>query len=423
MKHLIKGGFVVSDGIDITKPADVLIEGDKIKSVGYSLDVKVDKITEAAGLYVYPGFIDMHCTVCEPGHESVEDMETASVSAARGGFTTIVCIPDTEPAVDNKTVVEYIITKSREYSKVNIYPYGSMTIGCKGEKASEMGEMIRAGAVGIADGDLTVENAQLMRNIFVYSKMFDVPVITHCEDRALSGTGVINEGRVSTILGLRGMPREAEDIIVARNVVLAESTGARLHIAHISTKGAVDIVRRAKARGVNVTCETCPHYFTLTEEAAMQYNTYAKVIPPLRTEADTKAIIEGLADGTIDVIASGHMPTRIEHKQREFDRASYGISAFETAFSLSYTALVRTGILSESQLADKMSINPAEILNFKTKGKIKAGNDADIVIMDINNEYVIEPSEFYSKAKFTPAKGKRVYGNTVSCIVGGNVVF
>ena len=350
-------------------------------------------------------------------------METASVSAARGGFTTIVCIPDTEPAVDNKTVVEYIITKSREYSKVNIYPYGSMTIGCKGEKASEMGEMIRAGAVGIADGDLTVENAQLMRNIFVYSKMFDVPVITHCEDRALSGTGVINEGRVSTILGLRGMPREAEDIIVARNVVLAESTGARLHIAHISTKGAVDIVRRAKARGVNVTCETCPHYFTLTEEAAMQYNTYAKVIPPLRTEADTKAIIEGLADGTIDVIASGHMPTRIEHKQREFDRASYGISAFETAFSLSYTALVRTGILSESQLADKMSKNPAEILNFKTKGKIKAGNDADIVIMDINNEYVIEPSEFYSKAKFTPAKGKRVYGNTVSCIVGGNVVF
>ena len=423
MKHLIKGGFVVSDGIDITKPADVLIEGDKIKSVGYSLDVKADKITDAMGLYVYPGFIDMHCTVCEPGHESVEDMETASVSAARGGFTTIVCIPDTEPAVDNKTVVEYIITKSREYSKVNIYPYGSMTIGCKGEKASEMGEMIRAGAVGIADGDLTVENAQLMRNIFVYSKMFDVPVITHCEDRALSGTGVINEGRVSTILGLRGMPREAEDIIVARNVVLAESTGARLHIAHISTKGAVDIVRRAKARGVNVTCETCPHYFTLTEEAAMQYNTYAKVIPPLRTEADTKAIIEGLADGTIDVIASGHMPTRIEHKQREFDRASYGISAFETAFSLSYTALVRTGILSESQLADKMSKNPAEILNFKTKGKIKAGNDADIVITDINNEYVIEPSEFYSKAKFTPAKGKRVYGNTVSCIVGGNVVF
>ena len=423
MKHLIKGGFVVSDGIDITKPADVLIEGDKIKSVGYSLDVKADKITEAAGLYVYPGFIDMHCTVCEPGHESVEDMETASVSAARGGFTTIVCIPDTDPAVDNKTVVEYIITKSREYSKVNIYPYGSMTIGCKGEKASEMGEMIRAGAVGIADGDLTVENAQLMRNIFVYSKMFDVPVITHCEDRALSGTGVINEGRVSTILGLRGMPREAEDIIVARNVVLAESTGARLHIAHISTKGAVDIVRRAKARGVNVTCETCPHYFTLTEEAAMQYNTYAKVIPPLRTEDDTKAIIEGLADGTIDVIASGHMPTRIEHKQREFDRASYGISAFETAFSLSYTALVRTGILSEIQLADKMSKNPAEILNFKTKGKIKAGNDADIVIMDINNEYVIEPSEFYSKAKFTPAKGKRVYGNTVSCIVGGNVVF
>ena len=423
MKHLIKGGFVVSDDIDITRPADILIKDDKIEEVGYSISAEADRITDASGMYVYPGFIDMHCTICDPGHESVEDIETASISAARGGFTTIICIPDTEPAVDNKTVVEYIITKGREYSKVNIYPYGSMTIGCKGEKASEMGEMIRAGAVGIADGDLTVENAQLMRNIFVYSKMFDVPVITHCEDRALSGTGVINEGKVSTILGLRGMPREAEDIIVARNIVLAESTGARLHIAHVSTIGAVDLIRRAKARGVNVTCETCPHYFTLTEEAAMQYNTYAKVIPPLRTEADTKAIIEGLSDGTIDVIASGHMPTRIEYKQREFDRASYGISAFETAFSLSHTALVRTGIMTEKQLSYKMSKNPAEILKFRNKGAIKAGNDADIVIMDINNEYVIEPSKFYSKAKFTPAKGKHVYGNTVSCIVGGNIVF
>ena len=286
-----------------------------------------------------------------------------------------------------------------------------------------MGEMIRAGAVGIADGDLTVENAQLMKNIFIYSKMFDVPVITHCEDRALSGIGVMNEGRVSTMLGLNGMPREAEDIIVARNIVLAESTGARLHIAHVSTMGAVQTIRRAKERGVRVTCETCPHYFTLTEEAVRQYNTYAKVIPPLRTEADTQAIIEGLTDGTIDVIASGHMPTRIEHKQREFDRAAYGISAFETAFSLSYTALVKTGVLTEAQLAAKMSKNPAEILHFDYKGEIKEGNDADIVIINVDNEHVIEPSEFYSKAKFTPAKGLTVSGETLHCFVGGKKVF
>ena len=418
MKRLIKNGYVVSDGIDVKRPADVLINDGIISAVGYELEDGEAEIIDAAGSYVYPGFIDMHCTICDPGHESVEDIETASMSAAKGGFTTVVCIPDTEPAVDNKTVVEYIITKSKEYSRVNIYPYGSMTIGCKGEKASEMGEMIRAGAVGIADGDLTVENAQLMKNIFIYSKMFDVPVITHCEDRALSGIGVMNEGRVSTMLGLNGMPREAEDIIVARNIVLAESTGARLHIAH-----AVQTIRRAKERGVRVTCETCPHYFTLTEEAVRQYNTYAKVIPPLRTEADTQAIIEGLTDGTIDVIASGHMPTRIEHKQREFDRAAYGISAFETAFSLSYTALVKTGVLTEAQLAAKMSKNPAEILHFDYKGEIKEGNDADIVIINVDNEHVIEPSEFYSKAKFTPAKGLTVSGETLHCFVGGKKVF
>ena len=423
MKRLIKNGYVVSDGIDVKRPADVLINDGIISAVGYELEDGEAEIIDAAGSYVYPGFIDMHCTICDPGHESVEDIETASMSAAKGGFTTVVCIPDTEPAVDNKTVVEYIITKSKEYSRVNIYPYGSMTIGCKGEKASEMGEMIRAGAVGIADGDLTVENAQLMKNIFIYSKMFDVPVITHCEDRALSGIGVMNEGRVSTMLGLNGMPREAEDIIVARNIVLAESTGARLHIAHVSTMGAVQTIRRAKERGVRVTCETCPHYFTLTEEAVRQYNTYAKVIPPLRTEADTQAIIEGLTDGTIDVIASGHMPTRIEHKQREFDRAAYGISAFETAFSLSYTALVKTGVLTEAQLAAKMSKNPAEILHFDYKGEIKQGNDADIVIINVDNEHVIEPSEFYSKAKFTPAKGLTVSGETLHCFVGGKKVF
>ena len=423
MKRLIKNGYVVSDGIDVKRPADVLINDGIISAVGYELEDGEAEIIDAAGSYVYPGFIDMHCTICDPGHESVEDIETASMSAAKGGFTTVVCIPDTEPAVDNKTVVEYIITKSKEYSRVNIYPSGSMTIGCKGEKASEMGEMIRAGAVGIADGDLTVENAQLMKNIFIYSKMFDVPVITHCEDRALSGIGVMNEGRVSTMLGLNGMPREAEDIIVARNIVLAESTGARLHIAHVSTMGAVQTIRRAKERGVRVTCETCPHYFTLTEEAVRQYNTYAKVIPPLRTEADTQAIIEGLTDGTIDVIASGHMPTRIEHKQREFDRAAYGISAFETAFSLSYTALVKTGVLTEAQLAAKMSKNPAEILHFDYKGEIKEGNDADIVIINVDNEHVIEPSEFYSKAKFTPAKGLTVSGETLHCFVGGKKVF
>ncbi len=423
MKRLIKNGFVVSEGTDINKRTDILINNGKIEKTAPSINDDEAEIIDADGLYVFPGFIDMHCTICAPGYESVEDMETASMSAARGGFTSVACLPNTKPVVDNKTVIEYIITKSREISYINIYPYGSMTIGCEGKKISEMGEMIKAGAVGIADGDFTVEDASLMRNILMYSKMFDVPVITHCEDTALSGNGVINEGKVSTILGLSGMPREAEDVIVARNIVLAESTGAKLHLAHISTRNAVEYIRNAKKRGVNITCETSPHYFTLTEEAAMKYNTYAKVIPPLRTRNDTEAIIEGIADGTIDAIASGHMPARTEHKQREFDTAAYGISAFETAFALSYTALVKTGIITEGELAKKLSANPAKILGFKSKGSIKEGMDADISIIDLNEEYVIEPSKFYSKAKFTPAKGMPVTGSTIHCIVGGKSVF
>ncbi|GFI61486.1 dihydroorotase [Clostridiales bacterium] len=423
MKRIIKNGYIIADGIDANKPADILIEDRKILNVGYGLEDSESETVNAAGMYVYPGFIDMHCTICDPGHESVEDIETASMSAAKGGFTTIACTPNTMPVVDNKTVVEYIITKSKQYSYVNIFPYGSMTIGCEGKKISEMGEMIRAGAVGISDGDITVENARIMRNIFVYSKMFDVPIITHCEDASLSGKGTMNDGRISTLLGLSGMPREAEDIIVARNIVLAENTGARLHIAHISTKGSVQYIRQAKARGVNVTCETCPHYFTLTEKAALQYNTYAKVIPPLRTREDNEAIIEGLADGTIDVIASGHMPARIEYKQREFDMAAYGISAFETAFALSNTALVNAGILTRHQLMEKMSKKPAEILRFNSKGEIKVGMDADIVIIDADSEYCIDPDNFYSKAKFTPAKGMTVSGVIKHCIVGGKSIF
>lgn len=423
MKLLIKNGRVISEELSQNRLADILIEDSIIKAVGYDLVDEEAEVLNVAGAYVFPGFTDMHCCICDPGHESVEDIETASMSAARGGFTTITAQPNTKPAVDNKTVVEYIITKSREYSMINIYPYGSMTLGCKGERISEIGEMIHAGIVGIADGDLTVEDTALMRNIFIYSKMFNMPVITHCEDRALSGNGVMNEGCVSTQLGLIGMPREAEDVIVSRNILLAENVGARLHIAHVSTEGAVRIIREAKARGVNVTCDTCPHYFTLTEDTAMQYNTLAKVIPPLRTKSDIEAIINGIADGTIDVISSGHTPVRIEHKQSEFDMAAYGISSFETAFALSWTRLVKTGVISASELVNKLSANPDEILGFVTKGKIKAGYDADLTIVECEKEYVIDASEFLSRAKFTPVNGMSVTGKVLHTIVEGKTVF
>lgn len=423
MKLLIKNGKIISDELSENRLADVLIEDKVIKAVGYDLTADDAEVINADGAYVFPGFVDMHCNICDPGHESVEDIETASISAANGGFTTITAQPDTMPAVDNKTVVEYIITKSRQYSKVNIYPYGSMTLGCLGEQISEIGEMAHAGIVGIADGDLTVSNADLMRNIFIYSKMFDMPVITHCEDRALSGKGVMNEGCVSTLLGLLGMPREAEDIIVSRNIILAESVGARLHIAHVSTEGSVRIIREAKKRGVQVTCDTCPHYFTLTEDAAMQYNTFAKVIPPFRTKSDIEEIIKGIADGTIDVISSGHSPVRIERKQSEFDTAAYGISAFETAFALCWTKLVKTGIISPEELAVKLSLNPSNILGFKGKGKIKSGYYADITIAECEKEYKIDASKFLSKAKFTPVNGISVTGRILQTIVGGKTVF
>lgn len=423
MKLLIKNGRVISEDISEDRLADILIEDKIIKAVGYDLVDEDAEVLNINGAYVFPGFTDMHCGICDPGYESIEDIKTASLSAAKGGFTTITAQPDTMPAVDNKTVVEYIITKSREYSNINVYPYGSMTLGCKGEQISEIGEMVHAGIIGIADGDLTVEDTALMRNIFIYSKMFNMPVITHCEDRSLSGKGVMNEGRVSTLLGLMGIPREAEDVIVSRNIILAENVGARLHIAHVSTGGAVRIIREAKARGVNVTCDTCPHYFTLTEESAMQYDTFAKVIPPLRTKSDIDAIIDGIKDGTIDVISSGHSPTRIEHKQSEFDMAAYGISSFETAFALSWTNLVETGIIPKLELIKKLSSNPDRILGFETKGRIKAGYDADLTIAECENEYVIDASKFLSKAKFTPVNGMSVKGKILYTIVGGKTVF
>lgn len=422
MKLLIKNGIVVSEELGGEKKADILIENGKITEVNETIIDDTAEIFDVSGLYVLAGFIDMHCAVCDPGHESVEDFKTVSASAAAGGFTTITAQPDTQPAIDNKAVVEYIITKSKKYADINILPYGSMTLGCKGERISEIGEMVQAGIVGIADGDLTVGNADIMRNIFVYSKMFDMPVITHCEDMNLSGKGVINEGRVSTRLGLLGMPREAEDIIVARNIVLAENSDARLHIAHISTKGAVRLIRAAKKRGVGLTCDTCPHYFMATEDAALGYNTYAKVIPPLRTKEDMEAIAEGVVDGTIDVISSGHAPTRKEFKQREFDVAAYGISALETAFALSYTGLVKSGLITMSELSERLSAKPAKILGLNTKGKIAVGYDADITIVNCNEEYIINAEEFYSKAKFTPVHGMKVCGKVKHTMVGGRMV-
>ncbi len=422
MKLLIKNGYVISPHINSKEPTDIYIDNGIIQSIGRNLETINSEIIDASEKVVIPGLIDMHCHLCEPGSENRENIESGSKSAARGGFTTITCQPNTHPAIDNKTVVEYILSKSRSDAYVNVLPYGSMSIACQGKELSEIGEMRFAGIVAVSDGDIPIMDSNLLWNIMKYVRMFDIPIITHCEDVNLSRHGVINEGYMSTLLGLHGIPREAEEVAVARNLVLAENTQCRLHIAHISTKGTVELIRQAKKRGVMVTADTSPHYFTLTEQILKKYNTFAKVRPPLRTSEDVEAILEGLKDNTIDVISTSHTPTTIESKQTEFDDAAYGISSFETAFSLSYNYLVEKNILSLGQLVQKMSTNPAQILALH-KGLIEVGMDADLVIMDPKQNFTVNASEFISKAKFSPYNGMELKGKILQTFVKGKQVY
>ena len=422
MKTVLKNCRLLGTSHDKDLLHDIYVDGGIIEKIGLDITVEGAKVLDVGGHMVLPGLIDMHCNICDPGHEYIEDIATVSRAALRGGFTTITCEPNTNPAIDNKTVVEYIVSKSKEKSLVNIYPYGSMSIGCKGEQMAEIGEMFDAGIVGISDGDEFTDSAAFLRNVMIYSKMFDLPVLTHCEDRELSGRGVMNEGYTAACLGLEGMPREAEEVIVARNLNLAERTGVKLHLAHISTKGSVQLIREAKGRGVPVTCETCPHYFILTEDAIGDYDTLAKVNPPLRAKEDVFALIEGIADGTIDVIASGHSPTNLTEKEKEFDQAAYGISALETAFALSYTYLVEPGYITVEKLVEMLSQKPAEILKLYNKGMVQEGRDADIIVVDFMESHSIDPEHFASKAKFSPFREEVVRGKVLYTMVGGRLL-
>ncbi|WP_304508664.1 dihydroorotase [Anaerotignum sp.] len=422
MKTLLKNCYIVSPGFREDELYDIYVVNGIIEEVGKNLEISDAKIMDIGGNTVLPGLIDMHCNICDPGFEYLENIETVSRSAARGGFTTITCEPNTDPVIDNKTVVEYIVSKSKNHSLVNIYPYGSMSIGCKGQEMAEIGEMFDAGIVGVSDGDEFTDEASFLRNVMLYVKMFDMLVITHCEDRGLSGSGVMNEGFVASCLGLAGMPREAEEVMVARNIILAENTGARLHVAHVSTKGSAQLIREAKRRGAKVTGETCPHYFLLTEEEVENYNALAKVNPPLRTKDDVEAILNGIADGSIEVIASGHSPSNEGDKNRVFTSADYGISSLETAFSLSYTGLVKTGIITFSKLVELMSTKPAEILKLENKGHIAKGKDADLIVVDLRQSYRIDPKHFASKAKFSPFADWEVRGRVIYTMVGGKLI-
>ncbi len=426
MTILIRGGHVIDPG-RFNGIADVLIEKGRIAQVGQGLRLPVEqgaesgRVIDATGKLVVPGFVDLHVHFREPGFEYKETIRTGAASAVAGGFTSVCCMPNTNPVNDNQSITEFMLDKARQAGTANVYPIGAITKGSEGKELAEIGDLRRAGCVAISDDGRPVMNSLVMRRAMEYALAFDLPVVDHCEDLCLSEGGCMNEGLVSTELGLAGIPAAAEDVMVARNVVLAELTGAHLHLAHISTAGSVRLVREAKARGIRVTAEACPHHFSLTEEAVRGYNTLAKMNPPLRTWEDVQAIKEGLRDGTIDVIATDHAPHAVQDKQREFADAPFGVVGLETALPLTL-GLVEEGVLTLETAIAKLATAPGTIFGLN-KGTLAPGADADVAIVDAQQGWEVDPSRFRSKSKNTPFAGWRVKGRALATLVGGRVVY
>jgi dihydroorotase len=418
---LISGGHVIDPG-RLNGLADVLIEEGQVVAVGPDLRASTGATKiDATGRLVLPGFVDLHVHFREPGFEYKESIQSGAAAAVAGGFTSVCCMPNTNPVNDNQAITELMLDRARVAGLANIFPIGAITKGSEGKELAEIGDLRRAGCVAISDDGKPVMNSLVMRRAMEYALAFDVPVVDHCEDLHLAEGGCMNEGTVSTELGLPGIPSAAEDVMVARNVALAELTGARLHLAHISTEGSVRMVREAKSRGLKVTAEACPHHFTITEETVRGYNTYAKMNPPLRTWKDVQAIKEGLRDGTIDVIATDHAPHATQEKQLGFTEAPFGIVGLETALPLTF-ALVEEGVLSLEAAVDKLSTAPAKAFSL-AKGTLAVGADADVAIVDQHEQWEVDPAKFYSKSRNTPFAGWKVKGRVTTTIVGGRVVF
>ncbi|MGE5615122.1 MAG: dihydroorotase [Bacillota bacterium] len=421
MKLLIKNGHVVDAKTGKNEICDILAVDGKIAEISAHIDVDGCEVIDASGKHVLPGLVDAHCHLRDPGQEYKEDIASGSRSAAAGGFTSIACMPNTSPAADNEAVIKYIINKARQEACVNVYPIGAVTKGRKGEEIAEIGELKYAGAVALSDDGNPVSSSSVMKKALLYASMFDLTIISHCEDKDLAEDGVMNEGYLSSAMGLKGIPAAAEEAMVARDLILSGYLGIPVHIAHVSTALSVELIRNAKKRGVKVTCETCPHYFSLTEEACEGYNTNAKVNPPLRTAIDVQAIIEGIADDTIDIIATDHAPHHEDEKNVEFSLAANGMVGFETALPLSVTNLVKPGIITLSKLVEKMSLNPARLLNID-KGSLEVGKTADITIIDLEDEITIDVEKFHSKSKNSPFGGMKLTGSVWGTIVNGRPV-
>ncbi len=426
MTLVIKNGRFIDPANSLDEPRDVLVHKGIIKAIESPGNISFDagekpSVIDAKGCVVCPGLIDMHVHFREPGFEYKETITSGCQSAAAGGFTSVAVMPNTNPVNDTRAVTEHILALARTEGIINVYPIAAITQKLEGERLSEMADLKNAGAIAFSDDGRPVMNNELMRRAFEYSKMFELPLIQHSEMLDLTEGGCMNEGMVSTELGLKGMPAEAEDIMVYRDIALLEKTGGRLHVAHISSKNSVDLVRQAKSKGLPVTCEVAPHHFTLTDEAVRGYDTNTKMSPPLRAIEDVEAIKEGLRDGTIDIIATDHAPHDITDKQVEYQNACFGIVGLETALPLSLK-LVDEKILSMGDVIKKLTSTPADIFNLKA-GNLSLGNEADILIFNPSLEYSIDISKFHSKSKNSPFDGWKVKGKVLHTLVKGKTVY
>ena len=418
---LIRSGRVIDPG-RVDGPADVLVKDGTIAEIGRNLKAPAGtQVLEASGKLVLPGFVDLHVHLREPGFEYKETIQSGAAAAAAGGFTSICCMPNTNPINDTRAVTEFILERAKRAESVHVFPIGAITKGSDGKELAEYGDLRAAGCVAVSDDGKPVMNGMVMRRALEYARAFDLPVVDHCECKHLSEGGVAHEGVVATELGLQGIPSAAEDVMVARNIELAEQTGGRLHVAHVSTAGSVRMVRDAKSRGLRVTAEACPLHFILTEEAIREYNTNAKMNPPLRTRKDVEAIKSALKDGTIDAIATDHAPHATHEKQREFEYAPFGIVGLETALGLSLL-LVEEGVLTLTQMVRALTTGPAQAFGL-AKGTLAAGADADITIVDADMQWIVEPDTFRSRGRNTPFGGWKLKGRVVNTVVSGRVIY
>ena len=421
MDLVVRNGRLVDPARKIDTVANIVIRGGKIQSIGVGAGSALPSnipVFDATGLIVAPGFFDIHVHLREPGTEEAETIATGGSAAVAGGFTAVAAMPNTKPPNDNPSITYYIISEARRSSPARVFPIGAITKEQKGETLAEIGEMFEAGIVGISDDGKPVMDAQLFRRALEYARMFDMPVIQHCEDLHLSKDGVMHEGIYSTRLGLKGIPGAAEETMVSRDLILAEMTGSKYHVAHLSTRRSLENLRKAKSRGLRVTAEVTPHHFALTDSAVADYDTNAKMNPPLRSADDVAAIVEGISDGTIDAIASDHAPHHINLKMLEFDRAPFGITGMETAVGLALTKLQ----LSITRLIELFSINPQKIMKVAPWGLFE-GSDADLTVLDLNRTWTFDVNQSRSRSRNSPFHGWPMKGKAVGTIVGGKLVF